>query len=91
MMLESDSTNNMSGGVYISGWFLIGMGLRLWPVLFWGPLGIICGVYTLVGAIWSYDTLHRWKWPMGRKLAVMLGIPIAVVGIILILPISPQS
>ena len=60
MMLGADTTNNMSGGVYISGLFLVGMGLHLWPVLFWGPLGILTGVYTLVGAIWTYDTLARW-------------------------------
>ena len=89
-MIRTDTTNNMSGGVYISGWFLIGMGLHVWPVIFWGPLGIICAVYTLIGAIWTYDTLGRWKFPMSRKLAVMLGVPIVVVGIVLLMPTAPS-
>ncbi len=87
MMLGADTTNNMSGGVYISGWFLVGMGIHLWPVLFWGPLGILCGVYTLVGAIWTYDTLTRWKWTLRRKLLVMVGIAVGVVGVILLIPV----
>lgn len=90
-MLDADSTNNMSGGVYITGWLLIGMGLRLWPILFWGPLGVLCGVYTLVGAIWTYDTLSRWKWSARKKLALMLGIPIAIVGVLLLVPVPPPS
>jgi len=85
-MLRSDTTNNMSGGVYVSGWLLVGMGIRLWPGLFWGPLGILCGVYTLVGAIWTYDTFRRWKWSLRKTILVMLAIPVAVVGAMFLLP-----
>lgn len=90
-MLGSDTTNNMSGGVYISGWFLIGMGLHVWPIVFWGPLGALCGVYTLVGGIWTYDTLGRWKWPLSRKLVLMVGVPLAVLAIVFLLPTRPAQ
>ena len=90
-MIRSDTTNNMSGGIYISGWLLIGMGIHLWPIVFWGPLGVMCGVYTLVGGIWTLDTMGRWKWPLLRKLAILVGIPIVVVGIVLLLPIAPPQ
>jgi ABC-type phosphate transport system permease subunit len=89
--IRPDSGNNMSGGIYISGWALIGMGIHLWPILFWGPLGVICGVYTLVGGIWSYDTMGRWKWTLRRKVALMIGIPIVVVGLVMLLPTAPPQ
>jgi hypothetical protein len=91
MMLGADTTNNMSGFVYSSGWFLIGMGVHIWPILFWGPLGILCAIYTLVGGVWTYDTLNRWKAERRTKLMVMLGVPIVMLVLAFLIPADPNT
>jgi hypothetical protein len=85
-MLRSDTTNNMSGGIYTSGSILLIVGFRVWPILFWGPLGIMSGVYTGVGAIWAYDTFRRWNWSVRKSLLILAAIPVGIAIVVLLLP-----
>lgn len=88
-MLDAERSGNMSGGIYITGWLLLAMGFRLWPLLFFGPLGIISGVYTLIGAVWTYDTLKRGKVPARTIVGLMVGVPILTFVIIWLMPLKP--